>query len=440
LTEREACVLLFDELRTNCNPFFFVAFSESQLLVMTQPRPVAGFHSIIIREQDKDVYRKYQVIEVLGQGSMGSVSRVQVRSDRIGGSAVRHTQSMGLLGLLKGKRRTGKVDASHAHEYALKTVIVDRVSSTFLEELRNEIDILKTLDHPNIVRLHEVYSHRKQIYLILDLCERGDLYSRVPYSEREAAKFIGQLVSAITYMHQHGVVHRDLKFENIMFEDEETIKVIDFGLSKKFAGGVPEYMSERVGTIATMAPQVLQGIYSEKADSWSIGVIAFMMLGNRKPFYSKNRRQMVDWIMRAQYNFEGVMWGKVSEKGKDFVSRLLVVDPGVRMSPEMALRHEWLLQQEQWQDARPSIELLRKLDSSLYNYKHVLVIKKLALNVIAHRSTSEQIVELRRIFEEFDKNRNGVVTFDEFKSALAHSSLSEDALQEIFDSVVSAKR
>jgi calcium-dependent protein kinase len=324
------------------------------------------------------------------------------------------------------------------HEYALKSIIVDRVSDIFLEELRNDISILRTLDHPNIVRLHEVYSYKKQIYLIMDLCVGGDLYSRVPYSERQAARYMAQLVSAVCYMHEHGVVHRDLKWENIMHDGPSSIKVIDFGLSKKFESA-PMHMRDRVGTLYSMSPQALQGVYSEKTDLWSVGVISYMMLGNQKPFYSRSRRQMVDHIMRATFSFSGQIWDTVSNEGKDFVSKLLVIDPKIRMDALSALKHDWLVKSEAWHEEKPTEALLKKVDGSLYAYKYVSELKKVALNIIAHKSSSNQLDELRRAFQSFDKNRNGTVTFEEFKLALERSTLSEDMLKEVFDSVVSRR-
>lgn len=106
-------------------------------------------------------------------------------------------------------------------------------------------------DHPNIVKAHEVYTYNTRIYIILELLDGGDLYCKLPYSEKRAASIAGKLLSAIKYMHDHGIVHRDLKFENVMFEnksDDAEIKVIDFGLSKKFLDNRVGVMHEGVGT------------------------------------------------------------------------------------------------------------------------------------------------------------------------------------------------
>lgn len=123
----------------------------------------------------------------------------------------------------------------------------------FISELKNEISILKTLDHPNIVKAYEVYESKRNIELVMENCSGGDLHTRAPYSEMDAAKIIGKLLSAIVYMHEKNIVHRDLKFENIMFENrlpDAEIKLIDFGLSKKCSKS-GQAMSETYGTMYT---------------------------------------------------------------------------------------------------------------------------------------------------------------------------------------------
>jgi len=175
--------------------------------------------SLVLRESKEDVFKKYEVMKVLGQGSMGAVCRVRIKTDKIGGSAfVKKGKGgvfgFGLLGRNKGGRETGDTLTERSdsdHLYALKSIILDRVSPVFIQELMNEVDILKSMDHPNIVKAHELYSYKKQLFLVLELCDGGDLYTRSPYSERKSAKHTASLLSAIRYMHENNIVHRDLK-------------------------------------------------------------------------------------------------------------------------------------------------------------------------------------------------------------------------------------
>lgn len=135
--------------------------------------------------------------------------------------------------------------------YALKSIHLERCQSKdFIEELKNEVDILKRLDHPNIVRAIETFDYKGRLFLLLELCQGGDLYSRDPYTEKDAKHIVNCLLSAVSYMHSKGIVHRDLKFENICFADTSNIsevRIIDFGLSQKFAAN--EHLHDAVGTV-----------------------------------------------------------------------------------------------------------------------------------------------------------------------------------------------
>jgi calcium-dependent protein kinase len=142
-----------------------------------------------------------------------------------------------------------------------------------------------------------------------------------------------------------------------------------------------------------MAPQVLQGIYSSKADLWSVGVIAYMLLSASKPFYSKRRRKLIDLIMRCDYTFETPIWKEaISADAKDFIDKLLVVDPKSRWDAAKALKHPWLVNREQLPDEKPSEALLDQVEDSLLNYRQTSALKKLALNVIAHRSSTTGMI------------------------------------------------
>lgn len=305
--------------------------------------------------------------------------------------------------------------------------------------------------------------------MIIDLCEGGDLYTRCPYSERDAAMITAQILSAVKYLHSKKVgtrgearilsschpvipltdgialvallqqiIHRDLKFENIMFESKSEnarIRLIDFGLSKKLRKG--EMAKEKVGTLVTMSPQVLQKVYSTQADMWAVGVITFMLLSSSRPFYSKHRETIIDKIMRVEYSLDGPSWTDVSDPAKDFVGKLLVLEPKERMNASRALRHGWILNRRRLLTERPSAEVIAQTDGHLLKYAQTSDLKKLALNMIAHKSSPSEIKELRKVFRALDKDHDGIVTFAELQTALHSKGYSEEDIKDIFQSVVS---
>jgi serine/threonine protein kinase len=451
--------------------------------------------SNMMREaKNEDVFAKYEVLRVLGEGSMGAVSCVKVKEDRKGGVAFQKKKKEISRQKRLATTPSNKDDATKDEErdsdvrYALKTIQLNRVSPDFVEELRNEINILRTLDHPNIVRAFEVYEQQykgqPRIHLILELCSGGDLYRRTPYSERDAAGIVGQLLSAVKYMHDHDIVHRDLKFENIMFESHRAdaeIKVIDFGLSKKFLHNDTErYMSEGVGTIYTMAPQVLEGDYNSQADMWSVGVITYMLLSDTKPFSSRGREKMIDMIMRCDYHpMEGLGWDHVTQQAKDFCKALLQLDPAVRLDADQALQHDWMSGKLSLSERKPTSSLLEGVTNSLSQYRQTTALQRVARNVgdnepangsvlgvlstsytcflffempshiasfrsqthvqiIAHQASTDEIFQLRKVFEQFDVSRDGVINYEEFKQGLQSLNLSEETIKDIFQSVVRA--
>ena len=219
-------------------------------------------------------------------GNSTASSILQLNAPDLAGSLSSNEEdSLRSLGSSTGRSST--VSAT-ANTYAMKSIHLSRVTDdAFITELKNEIDILKKLDHPHIVRAIETFEHRNQIFIVMELCHGGDLYSRDPYTEEEGARIISSVLSAIAYMHSKGITHRDLKYENILFVNDSPkaeVKLIDFGLSKVY--GDNTQLTEGVGTIYTMAPEVIKGNYTPTADVWSVGVIAYMLLSRYVAFQS----------------------------------------------------------------------------------------------------------------------------------------------------------
>ncbi len=368
-----------------------------------------------------------------------------------------HRQSSILLANQLDESETSFEDKSKKrsaleHEYAMKSIHLSRVTDdTFVQELKNEIAILKKLDHPHIVRPLETYHFKNQIFIVMEHCSGGDLYSRDPYTEEEAARIISSILSAVSYLHANNVAHRDLKYENILFVNnapKAEIKLIDFGLSKVYGmngtgpgfegQGTPQLLTEGVGTIYTMAPEVLKGSYTKQADVWSVGVIAYMLLSSQMPFYGRKRQHIVEQILGGKYDFRGRRWRKIAEPAKDFVRDLLVVDPDERLDAERASSCVWLNKRYSATLRGPEESEILKAKDSMTRYAGYTKLKKMALMVIAHRSTCEEIGILRKVFQKYAaKDEGGCISYPQFETAWKESGLPEEDTKAVFDAVVS---
>mmetsp|Transcript_2717 Transcript_2717/g.3852 ORF Transcript_2717/g.3852 Transcript_2717/m.3852 type:complete len:369 (+) Transcript_2717:108-1214(+) len=271
--------------------------------------------------------------------------------------------------------------------------------------------------------------------MVMELCSGGDLYSRDPYTEEQAARIITCVLSAVSFMHENGVVHRDLKYENIMFSNRSPnaeIKLIDFGLSKKFMSEVHR-MNDGVGTVYTMAPEVLKGDYTNKADIWSIGVILYMLLSSQMPFYGKRRIHVVEKIMSGKFDFRGKRWKNASSQAKNLVSSLLQLKPDERPTAEEAQSNLWLNKRFAISNRNVSTVDINGIQYSLKTYSKYSKLKKLALLIIAHRSTADEVSFLRKVFQLYDKGMTGTLSYERFREFFIGSN--DDDVKEIFYNV-----
>jgi calcium-dependent protein kinase len=388
--------------------------------------------NMVYATQNRSVYGFYDQVRVIGEGSMGSISLIRKKQEVVGGSAYKNKK------FGKGEKAPDEVVRDGTGKvFALKSILLTKVSDDMMEELRNEIGILQTLDHPNIVKELEIYETKLNIYLVLEHCSGGDLYTRGPYSEKAACEITDDLLSAVSHMHKHGITHRDLKFENIMFEsreDDAKVKIIDYGLAHK-ALGSEENMTEGVGTMYTLAPEVLMGNYTSKVDIWSLGVVSFMLLSGTKPFNERRRSRMIAKIKQAEYTFQPQVWDNLSESSKDFVSSLIVADPAGRPTADDALKNPWLNEQG-ISDETVDPNTLQGVQDCITEYGEMSEFKKLALMVIAHKTTTQDIVELRKVFETYDTSKDGIISLDEFKAAMnSTGEYTDEEITQMFQTI-----
>lgn len=238
--------------------------------------------------------------------------------------------------------------------YAMKKVKPREMSPEMLEEMQNEIDMLKTVRHPNIVRMYETWTDPDGIYLVLELCAGGTLVKYRPsalsssttWSEPEAARILARILGAVSYLHVNGICHRDLKRDNVLFaaddRNADSVRVIDFGLAVDCSDGRP--MTERVGTLTYAAPEVFASCYGPGVDLWSVGVIAYVMLAGELPFDGKSDKVVIKQVRRAEVKFYDDLFEHTTDSAKAFVAALLEKNPKKRLSAEAALAHPWIVE------------------------------------------------------------------------------------------------
>ena len=234
-------------------------------------------------------------------------------------------------------------------EYAIKIMPKDSMTLQDLELAQTEINIMKMCQHPNIIKLYDIYESADFIYIIMEYCKGGDLFSylekrRFKLSEYRVVEIIHKLSMALYYIHSFNIVHRDLKPENILMTDtseEADIRLVDFGLSKIIYPN--EKMIEPYGTLSYVAPEVLlEEPYDKSADMWALGVVTYLLLSGYLPFDDKNsEREIARKTIQEEPKYTEGMFMLVSKKGKEFVKGLLKKNPTERMTIEEVLIHDW---------------------------------------------------------------------------------------------------
>ncbi len=217
-----------------------------------------------------------------------------------------------------------------------------------LKALDDEIRILLTIDHPNILKLIDTFEDKNFYYIVVEKSSGGELFDRivkkVQYSESDAQIVIHTVVEAVTYCHERNIVHRDLKPENLLLQSKDSdtaLKIADFGFATVCCKN--KLLRDQCGTPAYVAPEILKCFpYDQSVDMWSIGVISFVLLAGYPPFSDRDRQKLFSKIKHGVYEFHPTYWSNISVEAKDLIRRMLQVNPKHRISAKQALQHPYL--------------------------------------------------------------------------------------------------
>ncbi len=311
-------------------------------------------------------------------------------------------------------------------------------SAEDVEDVRREISILHHLgDHPNVVELIDAYEGSKHIYIVMELCEGGELFDRIVarghYSEKDAATIFRTMMRTVAHCHNLGVIHRDLKPENFVLKTKEpnaAIKAIDFGLSTYFEP--QQHFHDRVGSAYYVAPEVLNYNYSNEADVWSAGVILYILLAGVPPFWGQSEDAIFEEVLKGKYDLRSDPWDKISEGAKGVVRMMLVSDPKQRATAQEVLNHPWVRE-----DGDASDEPLEDVVlSRMRKFAGMNKFKKMGMLAVAKTLSKEEIAGMKEVFQAFDTDRSGTVTISELMDGLRKKGV-EKAASEVAELVKS---
>ena len=365
--------------------------------LLSEERKVEVRQENLVIQEKGNPKKKYKPIKILGSGSYGSVYEAE----------------------------------SIIFQNSVAMKIINKSDNDLSEEeILNEINILKKLSHPNIVKIYEFYITKAHYYIVTEFCKEGELFSYIKnkYSERQLAVLFYQVFSGLWYLHDNKILHRDIKLENIMIsskeKDQETneelfwIKIIDFGTAKIFDKNKKE--KDVVGSSYYIAPEVLKQNYNEKCDTWSVGVILYMTLVGRAPFDGKDDDDIIYKISTANYNSKEPKLLAHSEEVRDLVSKLLKKDINKRLSAKEALEHPWfekfggrsLFRNFKKEDVEPYI-------NNLFNYSFNSKIQQLVIAFLVHNlPNNESSLTILKLFRYFNKAGNCKLTKEELTQGL----------------------
>lgn len=345
-------------------------------------------------------------------------------------------------GKVLGSGMSGPVRLAVGHgdglKYAVKSFSKAGISPEKRAELKSEVEIYLSLDHPHVARLEMVYETDEDLHLVMEYMAGGELYGRLeagiaagqPYTEEAAAETTHQMLLAVAYLHAHFIAHRDIKLENFLYlrHDSDHLKIIDFGFAKFTEQSTK--MSQACGSIYYIAPEVLKHAYTEQADMWSLGVTVYMLLTGSPPFHGSDE-EVLQKVRVGALHWSS-RFHRLSALAKDFVHKLLVLDPSARISAQQALEHPWI----KCRHEAPAVGIDAGMLESLRRFSQASHFRRNLLAIMAWSMSTEQRSELQRQFLAIDTNNSGTLSLQELKDVLlSHCNVEESEAEHLFRSL-----
>jgi len=324
-----------------------------------------------------------------------------------------------------GVVRMGINKVNKSQKVAVKAFKLAGLVGEKKQQLESEVEIFLVMDHPHVTRLYDVYEEAHTLNMVMECMEGGELFDRVTelkqFSERDAADSVWQMLLALNYLHSHGMVHRDLKLENFLYDQKNSshLKLIDFGFSKVWEASVKMHVS--CGTLSYVAPEVLAKSYTSQCDLWSLGVIVFILLAGYMPFSGAEAVQTKN-ISEGKYKLKPERWRNVSADASDFVKALLQVDPKKRLSCQGALDHTWIANRHKYKT-----EVNQDICDALRQFGHASKFKRVCMEMMAWSLSNEERAKVRNYFIAMDTSQNGTITLAELKEILINKFHITDA-------------
>eukprot|EP00183_Erythrolobus_madagascarensis_P002391 CAMPEP_0185849896 /NCGR_PEP_ID=MMETSP1354-20130828/4233_1 /TAXON_ID=708628 /ORGANISM="Erythrolobus madagascarensis, Strain CCMP3276" /LENGTH=416 /DNA_ID=CAMNT_0028550501 /DNA_START=68 /DNA_END=1318 /DNA_ORIENTATION=+ len=237
---------------------------------------------------------------------------------------------------------------SSGEEVAIKKI--EKLEGDELETLMQEINILRSVNHPNIIRTYDIFDTPSHMHIVLEYIRGGELFDKIAsagrFSEKNASMIARQMFAGLQYLHIHDIVHRDIKPENVLCANEDWpvhIKLCDFGLAEVVAESKKDTSAGLVGTPGYVAPEVVRRQHiGPPVDMWACGVLLYIMLSGKMPFFGRDEIECLRRIARGMYDFPDREWRNISPIARSLVKGLLCLDQEKRLSASAALHHPFI--------------------------------------------------------------------------------------------------